>query len=174
MSTILIGLGSKAQIGKDYAAAQLAKDHDVERVAFADSLKKDLAYLFDKCGFNFSEILLVPELKEKVRPLLVAYGQTMRIFEPEIWVRRAFDREFKSAITIVTDVRFPNEVAKIKEQGGVYIEIDTDVPPANETEALYSPQMLKLADAVVRNNFDGNYIRDLKAAIERLTGYSFY
>lgn len=178
MKQVLIGLGSKAQIGKDYAAIQLKKELaksmpleiTVERIAFADALKKDLTYLFKQNGLNLDELLAVPELKEKVRPLLVTYGQIMRKFKPDVWIDRAFDGRLfpPHHVTIVTDVRFPNEVAKIKEMGGYYVEIISDRPPANETEALYSPLMEGLADFKVKNNFDGEYVKDMVNLVHSL------
>lgn len=166
---IIIGFGSKARIGKDYAASELSKFYTVERVAFADALKDDLAVIFARSGLDLKEMLNVPATKERVRPLLVEYGQTMRKFHPDIWVDRALTgREFTSQITIVTDVRFPNEANRIKELGGYYIEIDTDIEPANETEALYSPQMAGIADFTVRNNFDGKFITDLRELMDSL------
>ena len=168
MKKVLIGLGSKAQIGKDYAAAQLKNYFDVERVAFADALKSDLSFLFKQNGLRLNELLAVPELKEKVRPLLVSYGQTMREFIPDIWINRALAKDYKSQVTVITDVRFPNEAKRIQAMGGYYVEIVSDRPPANETEALYSPMMEGLADFKIKNNFDGNYVTDMVELVHKL------
>lgn len=170
MKKVIIGLGSKARVGKDYAAAQLRNYFDVERIAFADQLKADLAKIFMFRNIDFSAALNDPVTKEMVRPLLVEYGQTMRRFNQDIWVDAALKgKEFEHQVTIITDVRFPNEVKRLKELGGVYIEVVADaVQPANETEALYAPQMLELADIKVVNNFNGLFIADLKSAIDHL------
>lgn len=159
MKKILIGFGSKAQIGKDYACEGLKKQFDVKRIAFADCLKSDLRTLFELNGLDFQALMNEPELKSKIRPLLVAYGQVMREFDPDIWVKRALSNiKLEHQLTVLTDVRFPNEVKILKEMGGYYIEIESDVPPANEVEALYSPLMAGLADFKVKNNFDGSFI----------------
>ena len=169
MKTLLIGLGSKARIGKDYASQELAKHFDLERIAFADELKKDLAGIMSKSNIDYWEIEKEPALKETVRPLLVAYGQVMRKFNEDIWVDRAIkNKEFRHQVTLITDVRFPNEAKRLKELGGFYIEIETNIPPANETEALYSPQMAGLADYKVRNNFDSKFIQSLVDLVNRL------
>lgn len=169
MANIIIGLGSKAQIGKDYAAAQLKNYFDVERIAFADELKSDLSFLFSKNGFDFDMLMSEPTLKTKARPLLVAYGQVMREFNPDIWISRALkNKELKHQVTIITDVRFPNEAKMLKELGGYYIEIISDVPPANDTEAYYSPLMEGLADFKVKNNFDGQFISDMVKLVNDL------
>ena len=170
MATKLIGLGSKARIGKDYAAKQLADwCGSVERIAFADALKQDVAYLFGQHKLDYWSIEQEPELKEKIRPLLVEYGCTMRKFNENIWVDRALKgKNFTKDITLITDVRFPNEANRIKELGGYYIEIQTDLPPANETEAHYSPLMAGLADFTIKNNFDSNFVGDLIELIGNL------
>jgi hypothetical protein len=180
MKKLILGLGSKAQIGKDYAAQKL-KDlgYDIERIAFADELKKDLSNLFFSNGLNFESIVAEPELKKLVRPLMVEYGQVLRSFKPDVWIDRAFHkvrlngvdfqcRSFDHEITMITDVRFPNEVKRIKELGGIYIEIISNVAPANETEALYSPLMSTLADHTIVNNFDGEYIKNFIELIDKL------
>ena len=164
-----MGLGSKAQIGKDYAAEKLKSEFDIERIAFADELKKDLSILFKQSNLDFEALCAEPDIKKIIRPLMVTYGQIMRTFNADIWVDRALaNKEFTHQVTIITDVRFPNEVARLKALGGVYIEIDSNVPPANETEALYSPIMSGLADYKVTNNFDGNYLHSMAELIETL------
>ncbi len=171
-NSLLIGFGSKARIGKDYAAQKLKEFFDVERIAFADALKADLDYLFSQNGLRLPEILQEPDLKETVRPLLVSYGQTIRQFNPDIWVDRALNnRDFKHEITVITDVRFPNEVQRIKELGGYYIEIVSNIQPANETEKLFSPLMEQAADHKITNNFDGKFALDLVELVEKLLNH---
>lgn len=168
-NTTIIGFGSKAQVGKDYAAIQLAKKYDVQRVAFADALKSDIAVLFKLSDLDLEAMLKDIDTKNKIRPLLVSYGQTMREFDPDIWVKRAFKdiRYGQHDLVVVTDVRFPNEAIYIQDLGGIYIDIDSDVPPANETEAAYAKQMRRLADFVIRNDFDENYTKELYALVEQ-------
>lgn len=169
MNTLLIGLGSKAQIGKDFAAIGLKKYFDVERVSFADQLKEDLNQVFLKHNLNFLELIMTPELKKKLRPLMIEYGQALREFNPDVWVNAALlNKQFNHQVTIITDVRFPNEAKRIKQLGGYYIEILADVPPANEVEAHYSPIMETLADFKVRNNFDENYILAMEQLVRGL------
>jgi len=172
-NTILIGLGSKARIGKDFAAQELAKTFDVERIAFADKLKADLAKIFESYGMDYHKLESNSEDKAKLRPLLVEYGMTMRRFNENHWVDHALqNREFNAQVTIITDVRFPNEAKRLQELGGYYIEIKTTIPPANETEAYYSPLMEGLADFTITNNFDRNYIGDLLRLIPTLDSIS--
>ena len=169
MKKVIIGLGSKAQIGKDYAAAQLRAYFSVQRIAFADALKDDLRFLFKQNNLDFDMLISEPDIKKIIRPLLVAYGHTMREFNDDIWVDRALkNRNLDAEVTVITDVRYPNEAKRLKELGGYYIDIETNVPPANDVEALYSPQMREIADFVVVNNFDGKFVPDLVELINQL------
>jgi hypothetical protein len=162
INSLILGIGSKARIGKDYAATQLAKLYDLERIAFADAVKRDLASIFKKCGLDYWAIDSQPAEKEKIRPLLVEYGCTMRAFNEDIWVNRALENvKFEHDITFITDVRFPNEVKRLHERGGFFIYVETDVPPANEVEKLNDPLMKELADFKVKNNFDADFIASL-------------
>ena len=166
---ILLGLGSKAQVGKDFAAAGLKQYFDVERIAFADALKADLSLLFNINKLDFHGLCEDIEDKTKIRPLMCEYGQIMRHFYPDVWIDRALSgRVFDHQVTIITDVRFPNEVKRIKALGGYYIDIQTDTPPANETETHYAPIMRSLADFIVHNDFDSKYIQDMVTLVNQL------
>ncbi len=168
MKSLVIGLGSKARIGKDYCVRELQKGYDIERISFADKLKEDLNKILKSQGVDFFELDKTPLLKEQWRPVMVNYGELMRTYDPDWWVKKALDKELKHQITMVVDVRYPNEVRKIKEMGGVYIEIESDTPPANETEALYSPQCAAMADHIVVNDFTINFLENLDSLVSYL------
>jgi len=175
MKTLLIGLGSKAKVGKDFLAKELAKIYDVERIAFADSLKLSVAKLLEEQGLlnslniTYNELEQIPELKEKIRPLLVAVGNTLRAFNPDHWINVVLNnKQFNKEITIITDVRFPNEVKAIKKLSGYFINIETNVAPANEVEAHYAPIMAELADYTIVNNFNSQFIIDMTNLINKL------
>lgn len=174
MSKILIGFGSKAKIGKDFAVTRLkARGFDVERIAFADELKKDLATLFKTNKLNFYEYMDDPKLKEEVRPLLCIYGQIMRAADPDVWVKRALGgRVLTHDITAITDVRFPNEVVALKEKGGIYIDIQAKVPCANDTERQNSAILYHMADYRVTNNFDETFELEVAALVTELLNKS--
>ena len=170
MAKILIGFGSKAKIGKDFAVTRLkARGFDVERIAFADELKKDLATLFKLNNLDFYGYMADPKLKEEVRPLLVTYGQIMRDHDPDVWINRALDGKMLTHdITAITDVRFPNEVVALKEKGGIYIDIQAKVPCANETERQNSAILYHMADYRVTNNFDETFELEVASLVTAL------
>lgn len=125
--------------GKDTAAA-LFEGIGYERYAFADPLKATVGALF-----GLSHEQLHGALKETPaepwgytpRELLQVFGTEIvreglsthlpRIDGTSFWVdrfRHWYARERRSQYVVVTDVRFPNEAAAIKEMGGTVIRIE--------------------------------------------------
>lgn len=67
---------------------------------------------------------VVKELKMTPRELLQHIGQKTRSIHPEIWVNALFSTYSDDDSWVVTDVRYPNELAKIKELGGFTIRVN--------------------------------------------------
>ena len=123
---MIVGLGHRAQVGKDTAAGFLVKRGFV-RLAFADILK-DVAYdlnpivipalvqgrlqdLVDERGWEAAK-----ELGE-VRRLLQELGVAARWHLGEnVWVQPIFNKilDQPDQDFVVTDVRFPNEFTMLK------------------------------------------------------------
>ena len=128
----IIGICGYARSGKDTAAKGLIED-GWRRVAFADGLKSDVMSALVESAKRANlpktmwpqwRILEDPELKEKFRPLLVEYGRAMRALNPDYWIRRLAHCFVKgSGKFVITDVRYPNEAAWIRERGGIVIRV---------------------------------------------------
>lgn len=130
---IIIGLCGYAGVGKDSAAANMP---GWKRYAFADALKHDLMPLLEMVGCNLAK----PEHKAMARPLLVAWGATARKFSPGFWIFRVTNELFENRQagikTVVSDVRYPNEVQAILDLGGQVVRIFRNgYGPANDEEA---------------------------------------
>lgn len=127
----IIALGHSARVGKDTVANYLVKNFGFKKIAFATPLKKACMEIF---GFNEEQVH--GNLKEVVDPywgfspryaLQKVGTECMRDgFDQEIWVKAAGKRILSEPETnwVVTDCRFPNEAAAIKEWGGVVVKID--------------------------------------------------
>jgi hypothetical protein len=126
---LIIGLSGYAQSGKDTVANVLVFKYEFERVAFADAIRSILwemnpivkdsgftlqsvvhAYGWDKAKVMFSE----------VRRLLQELGVSSRnTLGEDVWVnavlRKASD---KTKNYVISDVRFENEAAIIKQMDG--------------------------------------------------------
>jgi hypothetical protein len=116
-ATLIIGLGHKARNGKDavadYIMRAFGRSQNIRRYAFADALKAH-------CRVAFG-------MTEKDGPLLQMVGTDLyRKNDMNIWVRALYwtIREHSPEVALITDMRFLNEAAFIKEQGGATVEVN--------------------------------------------------
>lgn len=122
---IIIGLGYRRHAGKDTVGAHLIKHYGFTRVAFADKLKEVV-------GFILSTNATDPEFKSNICDLgvtggsaLQKIGVALRDEFPEIWIV-ASNLEYLALYNeriVVTDVRFENEAAAVKNLGGILVQI---------------------------------------------------
>jgi hypothetical protein len=140
---MLIGLGYKMHVGKDTVADILKDRHGYLKLSFAAALK-DMAMKIDPVIFSPPAVnvggghgrlahLVATEGWDaakrypEVRRFLQALGVSARdTFGEEIWIEKVADRVDSSPSTdfVVTDVRFPNEVAAIRTMGGKVVRVD--------------------------------------------------
>lgn len=123
----VIGISGRKQSGKDFAyqilnANLMSQDVAVNRYAFADEVKRFAAKYF---GYPNNE-----EQKEQFRFVLQGIGQMFREeVDKNFWVDRVLDQIAKDNvdftakgvkhISIITDVRYKNEVEAVKAIGTV-------------------------------------------------------
>ena len=128
--TMLIGLAGVAQSGKDTAGLAMS-DYGFQRRAFADKLREflyalnpylkisddPLADMVDYYGWDRAKVEM-PEVRE----LLQKTGVTAReVMGENVWVDATM-RDLPD-FTVITDVRFPNEVAAIRQRGGIVLRV---------------------------------------------------
>lgn len=156
---MIIGLTGLARCGKD-TFCNYARQHletlnlKSQRLAFADELKKDInAFLIDKLGISaFTEVTAE---KEIIRPMLTTWGtDIMRKQDDLHWVKKVeqiiVENQKNNIVSIVTDIRFPNEIEYIHKIGGCVIHLTmTGNKPANKYEAENDPLLQKNADCLV-------------------------
>lgn len=129
----IIGIGHKARQGKDFASKymQHAMPSMIKLYSFARALK-------EYCRDNHDTLLPrwqlanqtkgVPEQKDDpiygYTRILQWYGTLARETNENVWVEKvaAQIESDNPDIAIVTDVRFPNEAAFVKEKGGYTVE----------------------------------------------------
>lgn len=148
----LVGLIGRKGAGKDTAAETLTA-RGYGNVKFAGALKDMIRTLLAYQGADgrLIERMVEGDLKETPTNLLA--GQTPRhamqtlgtewgrdLIDSDFWVKAAIRRAEAYGQTVVTDVRFPNEMAAIQAAGGVCIGINADwITPTegeHESEAL--------------------------------------
>jgi hypothetical protein len=181
---MIIGLTGLARCGKDtfcnYARKYLkSHNYETQRLAFADELKKDVdAFLIEKLGISaFTE---VTSEKEIIRPMLTTWGtDIMRKKDDLHWVKKVeevIDENKKNNIvSIVTDIRFPNEIEYIHKIGGKVVHLTmTGNKPANEYEKKNDPLLQEVSDCFVVWKKYGDdklqkCLKHVKTAIEELS-----
>lgn len=168
---LLIGLTGYAGSGKDTVREILESHHDLDGLAFADSIREMLAALFDSCGVK-TEWMTDRELKEKEIPGLGAsYRQLAqelgtawgRNIHPDFWLKIAASkiamyRDHGSLGVVISDCRFPNEAAWVKAQGGVIWRI---IRPGVEPVRAHASE-----DLIASLPYD--YVIDNSGSIDRL------
>lgn len=128
--TQLIGITGRARAGKDSFAAALTQQ-GFQRVAFADALKIATAVIANEPSHLFFDEVTKEYHTEALgmtrRKALQAVGKAVRDnLGEQVWVNRALS-DWKARgkpMTVVTDVRYPNEARAIRELGGTIIRIN--------------------------------------------------
>ncbi|RAU96821.1 AAA family ATPase [Paenibacillus sp. YN15] len=117
-----VALCGKMRSGKSVVAQYLAEKYGYAEFAFGDELKRTAHEMFD-----------IPETP-KPRELYQWWGQTLRQREPDIWVRKCFDRISDEAMfldaygdilrSLISDIRQPNEYSRCRAEGYVIIRVN--------------------------------------------------
>jgi len=154
----MIGIGGLARSGKDTLAINLAEiieedwKMDVQIFSFADALKEKINPFITK-EFGISAFSEDTEDKKIIRPMLVAYGESMKTkYGRDVWYSE-LSNNIEQALhdnrifPIISDVRFDFEAKLIQNNGGQVIHITKQGnEPPNEIEALNNPLVESCAD----------------------------
>ena len=154
----MIGIGGLARSGKDTLASNLAEiikedwKIDVQIFSLADSLKEKINPFINK-EFGISAFSEDAEDKKIIRPMLVAYGESMKTkYGQDIWYSELYNNieqalHDNKIFPIISDVRFDFEAKLIQDNGGQVIHITKQGnKPPNEIEALNDPLVESCAD----------------------------
>lgn len=130
--SLLLGFGNKARAGKDSAATSII-DHingTKERLAqYYGPGPQPKAQQFRFAEALYEECRAVHGMTEKDAPLLQKVGAARRAENENYWVNKvmvqidAFFKKFPRGVAIITDVRYKNEAATIKEKKGYLINV---------------------------------------------------
>lgn len=180
---LLIGLTGLAGSGKDTVREILDANHEYDGIAFADPIRDMLRELLATVSVDekwMTERDLkeadIPELGVSYRKMAQLLGTEWgRAIHPDLWLkiaesRIALFRKFDSPGVVISDVRFPNEAAWVKSQGGVVWRIlRPGIEPvrAHASEALVDSLPY---DYVIDNR---GTIDDLKPAVKAALEYGY-
>ena len=164
MTMTFIGLHGKAHSGKDTVASILKTEHDFVGLAFATPIKDALITMFGLQHIDFegpAKERAIEWLGESPRKLMQTLGTDWGrlMIGEDLWIRSAGRRlKYHAMITgkvVVTDVRFENEAAWVRENGGVVWHIDRDTMPASQVRRHSSEAGICIrpgVDSLVDNN----------------------
>ena len=160
----LIGLCGFARSGKnsfsdfviDLRMEEKADLLKVMSTSFAYALRKDLdSFLLDK--LNISAFTEDPKEKEIIRPMLIAWGtDVMRDrIDKNHWINKIeeeVNNNRKNQISsIITDVRFGNELEWIRKNQGITIFIDREnIGPKNDDERNHTLPLRDKCDLIFK------------------------
>lgn len=175
---MILGLVGKKQSGKSSLTNFLIKEFGFVEYSWAFPLKEICKNLFDlteeQCyGTNKDKETIIPEWGMSARQILQVVGTDMfrKTFDENFWVKvglKNIQKLNKAGYNIVvSDCRFPNELATIKDLGGKAIKIVrigqiSDDDHASET-SLDSYEDWDFVFEAVTGDLDGLYSQ---AAVE--------
>ena len=175
---MIIGLSGYARSGKDTVAGMLIGLHRYENVAFADTIR-DLLFAMDPLIMHGDTPFRLQDIVEskgwetakteypEVRRLLQDLGVGGRdLLDDNVWINAALKDFNKEDRIVVTDVRFKNEAARIKNMGGQIWRVNRiNIGPANDH--ISETDLDDWAfDGVITNNSDmPNLIKQIRALL---------
>lgn len=189
---MLIGLSGNLRSGKDATFLAIQELYpDAERVSFAEKIKDSAAQslgisreLMDvlknheniHIGIVGSTVGMLPTDQASeiakwsitMREYLQLYGTEghREIFGDNFWVDQALpaDTEHTDRLLVVTDMRFPNEIERVRELGGVCVKVER-YSNSNHSNHSSEQNLDNLIDIVLDNTGD---LDDLKNEVEDL------
>lgn len=121
MNPVTIGMIGKAGSGKDTAADHLVSKYGFVKIAFADPLKRSVQMVFnidDETMYNREkrEEPLAEWPGWSVRKLLQFVGTELfrNNIDEDIWVKNCASRSINNNLSVISDVRFKNEVGNFR------------------------------------------------------------
>ena len=158
---MIIGFCGLIGSGKDTAADYLVNFHEFKRESYAGSLKDAVAAVFgwdremlegrtktarewrEQIDPWWSERLKMPELTPRLVLQLWGTEVCRRAFHDDIWIASVENklRQTKDNI-VISDCRFPNEIASIRRAGGRVVRITRGPDPEWFQFAAKTPQLM--------------------------------
>ncbi len=174
----IIGLCGFARSGKNSFAdfiVELGNECNpplsFKNASFAYALRKELEEFVER-KLGISTFTEDPREKEIIRPLLVCWGTGIvrNKIDKDYWVKKiknTVKMNRKTGITsIITDVRFTNEVKWIKEEGGVSIFLEREgTGPTNPDEVNFTDPLRSNCDLVFKWKNLTNFKTEGKALV---------
>lgn len=176
----LVGISGFIGCGKSTVATQLTENYGFRKDSFATSLKDACAALFDwprnllegdtKESREWREVtdewwatkLNIPNFSPRLALQLVGTDSLRNHFNEGLWFMTLENRVRKDPTqhVVISDVRFPNEVKFIQEQGGVMIRVDRGAVPVWFETALMANKGNSIAQEVMAKTYSAAHFSE--------------
>lgn len=160
----MIGLSGKIGSGKDYVAENLIIPMGFKQWAFAWPLK--IAVLAENPEYTWEEVFVTKPDHVRTRLQLRGTEEGRMKYGEDIWVR-ATDAYIRIAHEkwgidhfVITDVRFPNEVQYVKDQGGLVIRIEAPVRQLEAQQELTQKQIMHASETALDDYDEWDIVYD--------------
>jgi hypothetical protein len=164
---IIIGLAGLKRSGKD-ASGLILNQYGFRTEKFAGALKAMLIALLTYNGRSLNDIERIIDGDMKEVPLEEFEGRSFRhaaqtlgtewgrdLIGTGLWVNTFLRRARKYKFVVCTDVRFPNEVAAVRSEGGVVYRVEREGQSSGADLHRSETEILTLDVDGVITNIDG-------------------
>lgn len=177
-----IGLIGRARSGKDTAGKWLCDNRGYTRVAFADPLRQAALKLDPEIGgYRLSHRVdmygweTAKDLFPEVRRILQELGSAIRDLDEDFWLDKALCAVDEVSTrtgrpVVITDVRYPNEMTRLRHWGFHLVYIDRPGTPQldHPSERLTEDD----ADYVLHNDGDlPHFLREVEWLWEKVNRF---
>lgn len=167
---MVIAITGYAQVGKDTAGAYFM-NKGYTRVGFADKLKEmALSVLKMTSPLRYAYVKRVgwdvAKQNKWYRRFLQDFGSLMREQQEDYWIELAFDTLNSVTDAVITDLRYPNEAKRLKEEYETII-IKIERPGTGPANSHSSENQEIEADYIVTNE---RTIQELYWKLESILG----
>lgn len=177
---MIVGISGFINSGKSTVATQLTEDFGFKKDSFATSLKDACALMFDwpramiegdtKESREWRDIpdtwwankLDIPNFSPRLALQLIGTDSLRNHFNEGIWFMTLENRVRKNPTqhVVISDVRFPNEVKFIQEQGGIMIRVDRGQSPVWFETAMMANKGNSIAKEIMTSTYSAAHFSE--------------
>jgi hypothetical protein len=177
---MIIGLLGFINSGKGTVASQLVNEYNFRQDSFASSLKDACSVIFDwpRAMLEgdttvsrewreivdpwWSEKLGMPNLSPRLALQVIGTEALRNNFHQDLWFMTVQNRIRKNPNqhVVISDVRFPNEIKFIQDQGGVLVKINRGPTPVWYETALLANKGNSLAKEAMTKTYSSAHFSE--------------
>lgn len=177
---MIVGLLGFINSGKGTVASQLVNEYNFRQDSFASSLKDACAAMFDwprallegdtKESREWREVvdpwwsekLNIPNFSPRYALQIMGTDVLRNHFHQDLWFITVENRIRKNPNqhVVISDVRFPNEIKFIQEQGGTLVKINRGPAPVWYETALLANRGNSLAKEAMTKTYSGAHFSE--------------